>query len=118
MTETEFFSKIRSALRNAFRWWKPFALVLEKASRPYVGPNKRQKKEYQCNHCKEWFPRTHVEVDHVIECGSLRSYDDIIPFLQRLTIENLDGLQVLCKAKCHKEKTKNYLKNKKEQNEK
>jgi len=31
--------------------------ALENASRAYTGPNKRQKKEYQCAKCKEWFLR-------------------------------------------------------------
>lgn len=107
LTEAEYFSKIRSGLRSAFRFWKPMMKALEKASRDYSGPNKRQKKEYQCNMCKNWFPRTSVEIDHIEECGSLRSYDDIVPFIKRLTKEGVDSYQVLCKP-CHKIKTKKY----------
>ncbi len=107
MTESEYFAKIRSALRKGFMWWHPMMLALEKASRPYKGPNKLQKKEYQCSNCKKWFKRTDVHVDHIIECGSLKTYDDIVPFLKRLTVEDVDAFQVLCKAECHKEKTKN-----------
>jgi hypothetical protein len=47
LTESQYWSKIRSALRNAFRYWKPMMITLEAASRPYRGANKRQKKEYQ-----------------------------------------------------------------------
>ena len=112
LTESEYFAKVRSALRNAFRWWKPMMAVLEDASRIYQGPNKRQKKEYQCNHCQSWFKRTAVEIDHIEECGSLRNYDDIVPFLERLTKESKSDYQILCKP-CHKEKTKKYLESKK-----
>lgn len=104
LTESAYFSKIRSTLRSGFRWWKPMALALEKASRPYKGPNKRLKKEYQCNHCKDWKPRKEVEIDHIVECGSLKTLDDIIPFIIKLTPESPDAFQILCKP-CHRVKT-------------
>lgn len=107
-TESQYFSKIRSALRNAFRYWKPIQLAYEIASRPSQSSNKRLKKEYQCNHCKEWFPRKEVECDHIIECGSLKSLEEISQFIQRLSIEDISGFQILCKSKCHKEKTLKY----------
>lgn len=105
-TNSAYFAKIRSALRNAFRYWKPMMIALKSAERPYVGENKRQKKEYQCNMCKQWFKRTDVQIDHIVPCGSLRSYDDIVPFIKNLTKENPSDYQVLCK-KDHLEKTKN-----------
>lgn len=97
MTEAAFFGNIRSALRNGFKYWKPMMLVLNKASRPYVGDNKRQKKEYQCASCKKWFKRTDVHIDHIIDCGSLRTWDDVVPFIKRLTNEDEHSYQVLCK---------------------
>lgn len=114
MTESEYFSKIRSALRRAFMWWHPMMLALEAASRPYKGKNKLQKKEYQCFNCKQWFKRTDVHVDHKVECGSLKTYEDIVPFLQRLTVEDVNMFQVLCKDKCHKEKTNDERKRRKD----
>lgn len=110
LTEAEYFGKIRSALRRAFRWWKPMVDVLEKASRAYKGSNKLQKKEYQCKSCLEWFKRREVQIDHIEECGSLRTYEDLVPFLKRLTREEPEAYQVLCRD-CHKKKTKEYLDN-------
>ena len=113
MTEAQYFQKIRSALRNGFRYWKPATKALELASRPYVGENKRQKKEYQCVVCREWFKRTEVQIDHLVPCGTLRSYDDIGPFIEHLTIEGVENYQVLCKpdhlikTKLEKENRKN-----------
>lgn len=104
LTESQYWGKIRSALRNAFKFWKPMQMALEKASRPYNGTNKKQKKEYQCAACKKWFPRTGVEIDHIIGCGSLRSYEDIEPFIKRLTVEDVNAYQVLC-VEHHREKT-------------
>lgn len=105
LTESQYFSKLRSALRNAFRWWKPLSIALDNSSRAYNGLNKRIKKEYQCNHCKEWYIRKNIEVHHKIECGSLKTYDDIVPFIQKLTTENVSTLEVLCKE-CHLKETK------------
>jgi len=104
MTESAFWSFIRSALRQKSRWWKPITQCKQKARRPYKGPNKRQKFEYQCNNCKEWFPDKRVNVDHITPAGTLRSAADLPGFVERLFCE-IDGLQVLC-SKCHDEKTK------------
>jgi 5-methylcytosine-specific restriction endonuclease McrA len=115
MTESQYFSKIRSILRSGFRYWKPMQLALEAASRPSQSLNKRIKKEYQCNHCKKWYKRADVEIDHKIECGSLQKYEDIVPFIQRLTKENISSYDILCKP-CHKIKTDNYRQLKKKTN--
>lgn len=109
MTEVEFFGKIRSALRKAFRFWKPMNVALEAASRPNQSANPRLKKEYQCAKCKNWFARKDVEIDHIEECGSLMSLSDIPIFIERLTKEDVKAYQVLCKHD-HKEKTQAYLK--------
>jgi len=64
--------------------------------------NKRQKWEYKCAACRTWFPDKEVAVDHIIPVGTLKCEDDLLPFIQRLTVEN--GYQVLCKP-CHQVKT-------------
>jgi 5-methylcytosine-specific restriction endonuclease McrA len=112
MTESQYFSKIRSILRSGFRYWKPMQLALEAVSRPSQSLNKRIKKEYQCAKCKKWYKRADVEIDHKIECGSLSTYEDIVPFIQRLTKENVDAYQILCKP-CHKLKTDAFRQSKK-----
>jgi hypothetical protein len=112
LTESQYFQKIRSGLRNTFRYWKPMMKALEQACRTYQGSNKRQKKEYQCAHCENWFMRTGVQVDHIEECGSLSCWEDLVPFIQRLTPEDINAFQVLCKP-CHSQKTKAYKQSKK-----
>src|SRR5690348_16593857 len=87
-TEAKYFGTIRSCLRRVFRYYKPMYKALELASRPYKGENKLQKKEYQCNQCKQWFKRTEVEIDHKEELGELRKYEDIVPFIKKLTVED------------------------------
>lgn len=104
MTESAFWSFIRSALRQKSRWWKPITECKMKARRPYKGPLKRQKFEYQCNHCKKWFPEKKINVDHIIPAGTLRYASDLPAFVEKLFCE-VDNLQVLCES-CHDIKTK------------
>ena len=103
MTESAFWSFIRSALRQKSRWWKPITECKMKARRPYKGPNKRQKFEYLCNSCKTWFPDKQINVDHIVGAGSLNCSNDLPGFVDRLFCE-LDNLQVLCET-CHNNKT-------------
>lgn len=109
MTESMFWSMIRSSLRQTSRWWKPIAAAKQKAKRKYVGPNKLQKWEYQCAHCLNWFKDKEVAVDHVVEVGELRCSQDLPAFVERLFSE--DGFQILC-DECHSIKSKNYMNSK------
>jgi len=84
------------------RWPARFE-ALKNAKRPCEGKG-RQKFEYQCNKCKEWFPQKEVEVNHIIPCGSLKSWEELVPFTQKLFC-HVDGFEVVCKP-CHKEITR------------
>ena len=103
MSESAFWSFIRSALRQKSRWWKPITQCKLNAKRAYKGPLKRQKFEYQCNHCKDWFPEKKINVDHIVPAGSLNCAEDLPAFVNRLFCET-DNLQVLCET-CHNVKT-------------
>ena len=105
MTESAFWSFIRSALRQKSRWWKPIMQAKMEARRPYKGPNKRQKFEYLCAHCKAWFPEKKINIDHICPAGSLNCAQDLPGFVERLFCE-VDNLQCLCE-KCHNIKTAN-----------
>lgn len=101
--------KLLAALRRAFRkvWWMyspERKKALEAASRPYEGPNKRQKKELQCAKCGEWFKQADVDVDHIEPIGKLPDYEALTGVINRLFCE-ADGLRILCKP-CHKERRK------------
>jgi 5-methylcytosine-specific restriction endonuclease McrA len=63
----------------------------------------RQKYEYQCAACNKWYKGADVQVDHIVPCGSLKSYDDLPRFVKLMFCE-ADNLQVLCKE-CHQDKT-------------
>lgn len=103
LTESAFWSFIRSSLRQKSRWWKPIAQAKAKAKRAYKGPLKRQKFEYQCAECLQWFPDKKINVDHITPAGSLKCANDLPGFVERLFVE-VEGLQVLCSI-CHDKKT-------------
>ncbi len=105
MTESAFWSFIRSGLRQKSRFWKPITQCKMKARRAYKGPLKRQKFEYKCNVCNEWFPEKKINIDHIIPAGSLRCAQDLPGFVERLFCE-VDNLQCICE-KCHNVKTQN-----------
>lgn len=100
-TEARYFQFIRTALRSAFTRYPVKYQVLKKASKSVTG--KRHKTEYRCAECKEWFKQADVQVDHIVPAGSLKKYEDLPEFVERMYCE-ADGLQVLCKP-CHKVKT-------------
>ena len=102
-TEAAFWGFLRSNLRLASRKWPPRKSVLLAARRKSQSANKRLKWEYQCSECEGWFPEKKVEIDHIVPCGSLRSWDEFRTFAERLFCE-IDGLSVRCET-CHQEKT-------------
>lgn len=103
-TESEFWTMIRSALRRRTIYWKPISVCRDKSRRNYSGPNKRQKFEYQCNMCKEWFSGKNITVDHITPVGSLNCAEDLPNFVNVLFCE-VENLQTLCQS-CHDSKTK------------
>lgn len=111
MTESAFWSFIRSGLRQKSRWWKPISECKLNAKRAYKGPNKRQKFEYQCKSCQKWFPDKQINVDHTVPVGALNCAEDLPGFVNRLFCE-VDNLQILCSG-CHDIKTKQENENRK-----
>lgn len=100
MTEAQWLAWVRSALRSKWLKWPPRAQAIERARRPYKGPNKLQKWEVQCAMCAGWFKLKEIEVDHYPhDAGSIRSFEDIGPFVNRLYCE-VGNLRVLC-VPCH-----------------
>lgn len=100
MTEAQYLSWIRSALRSKSLRWPPRNLALQLARTPYKGPNKLQKWEYCCALCDGKFLAKQVQVDHFPKgAGSIRSIGDIGEFCNNLYCE-VENLRVLC-SECH-----------------
>lgn len=102
-TEARWWGFLRSGLRRMSVRWPPKADALRAARRAYVGPNKRRSWEYRCAACGGWFAGKDVAVDHVVPCGTLRSFADLAGFVERLFCE-AGGFQVIC-TNCHAAKT-------------
>jgi len=106
MTEAQYWSKVRSALRKTFARWRPAELAFREAecgtrTNPTTG---REKKIYRCAMCGEADYREEMQADHIEPCGSLRSPEDLVLFLERLTCEDSSKYQSLHKT-CHQTKT-------------
>lgn len=102
-TAARFWGFVRSALRQASSRYPPKYELLQSERRPYEGPNRRAKWMYKCNACKRWYQQKEVSVDHIVPVGTLKDYDDLAGFVDRLFC-GTDGLQILCTT-CHQEKT-------------
>lgn len=112
ITEAAYWQMLRSGLRRTFRWWKPAIMALNQSRIAMKGP-RGQKWAYLCVKCQKLYLRKSVQIDHIEECGSLRSYEDISGFIQRLTPESSTAFQLLCKE-CHTTKTNTTQKSKNE----
>jgi 5-methylcytosine-specific restriction endonuclease McrA len=97
-TEAKYFGFIRNALRDAFRKY-PVKHHAKNAAKEMTKKGVR----YRCADCEELFASQEVHVDHIIPCGSLKNYDDLPGFVERMFCE-VDNFQVLCKP-CHQIKT-------------
>jgi 5-methylcytosine-specific restriction endonuclease McrA len=99
-TEAKYWGYIRGALRQAFLRYPVRGAAKRRQARRVGGRHSK----YECEGCGELFDSKDVQVDHIVACGTLRAYDDLPGFVQRLFCE-ADGLQVLCTT-CHQTKTK------------
>lgn len=102
-SNAQYWQFIRAGLRAKFTRYPPKWQVLAEAKR-VAENNPRAKWEYLCTTCFGWYLQKDVTVDHIVPCGSLKSYEDLAGFVERLFCP-ADGLQVLC-IQCHKAKTK------------
>lgn len=79
-------------------------LALKASSTTYtVGRAKRVM--FLCAQCNKLHERKNVEVNHIEPAGSLKDYNDLPAFCERLFVEDISKLEVLCKP-CHLEITK------------
>lgn len=98
------YTKLRSMLRRAWSKDPERYAVLNAGKRPYaLGINKKQKWEYNCNMCNNWFKATDISVDHIIPAGTFKGPDDWATFGPGLFCVR-EHLQLLCKS-CHDRKS-------------
>lgn len=102
MTEAQYISFVKSALRSASRRWRPIYETLRKA--------RVERGKYLCNGCGGIVPPTlnkkkNIAIDHIIPIIDPKTgFIDWNNFISLLFCEE-DNLQVLCKS-CHDIKSK------------
>lgn len=99
MTEAMFFTFIRGWLRRMSKSWPPIRQAKIEARVPYVGKNKRRTWMYRCAACGKYFPDKETQVDHAEPAGTLKTFNDLPAFVERLLCEK-EFLRVLC-IPCH-----------------
>lgn len=98
------FVALRSFLRRCWVRWPERMACIREAKRQYKGENKRQKWEYRCNMCYNYFKWADgMTVDHIIPAGTFLCNDDYKTFVPGLFCDR-SNLQVLC-SDCHSKKT-------------
>lgn len=107
-TEAGYWNYLRGLLRNGFKRY-PVKFQVKNANRRKKTAKGRGY-EYPCAICNGWFVDKEVQVDHIKPCGSLKQWDDLVPFVSNMFCES-DNLQVLCKT-CHQKKTNSERKRK------
>jgi len=70
---------------------------------------RRKRVLYLCSVCDKLYDRKQVEVNHIIPVGSLKAYSDLPGFCERLFVEDVSLLEVVCKE-CHLEITQEQRK--------
>ena len=108
MSEAAFWGFIRSALRKKSMYWKPIYDCKRNAKREYVGSNKRQKFEYQCNKCKNCISFNNnsnpdiIEIDAasnngVDEIREIKNKINLVPTISKYKVYIIDEVHMLSK---------------------
>lgn len=115
LSDKEVFTSVRTMLRRA---WSDSIFkqdFLNKQSILVENTNPRSKKRFpqvrrfKCAICGGYFGSNEIELDHLIDENSLKSYDDINTFMLNIVLTSPDKLQVLCKDKKKTVKGKKVL---------
>ena len=99
LTEAGYWGYIRGVIRSGFRKYR---YKIHKSNRRAV-TGQRHKWETQCAECKGWFEDKEIQLDHIVQCGSLKCADDLAGFTTRMYCEPGD-VRDLC-VSCHQLKT-------------
>lgn len=109
MTDAAFRSWLRSQLRRVSLKWRPISEKRSQGEWAATDADKAKwgrlvKKMNTCELCGDAFPKSKLEVDHIVPCGSLLDVErDLGPFARRLFCE-IDGLRRACRV-CHQRVT-------------
>lgn len=97
LTENQLKQLIRSAVRSKWMSCNAKLAFLESKREPDTDPDSRRLWKWQCNHCKEYFGLSEINIDHI---SQEESFDDLSKaYSWASSVLNAGGdedLQVLC----------------------
>ncbi|AHX01151.1 putative HNH endonuclease [Nitrincola phage 1M3-16] len=94
-------SYLRGCLRSAWNKHPVKHIFIKKIRKQIKNPNPRGNKPtvwgFTCAMCKQDFPTSQLQVDHIEAAGQLNSLKDIQTFIERLFLVTEDDLRPVCK---------------------
>ena len=104
LNEKEACNIMRTAVRKAWMRSPIKLLAIDLATIPDNDPTTRTIWNVFCSRCETYHKKNNVEVDHMRGEHSLKTLDDLVPFVMSILDVTTHDLQVLCKP-CHRIKT-------------
>lgn len=100
-------SSIRAAIRKSFSRSEHYKNFLKSKRVEWREPNGRKRVSYLCENCLILHPIGKINVDHKVSIGRgvFEAIEDTKLFYD-LVYCDYSNLQILCRDRCHKEKTK------------
>lgn len=99
-TKSAYFSWVRGQIRRGLWSRNPIKNYIKRQAAKPAPRNSRAKKVITCEFCQKDHAQSKIEVDHIIPAGSLKDWDDVGPFMERM-LHPAGGYRLLCKP-CHK----------------
>ena len=112
-TESAFWSWCKGQLRKGWSRHPVKTAYVNKRRVMIDNPKPKGKAKIwgcQCEHCKQMFPMSNIEVDHKYTTARLTTKADIQSCVEKLWYVTFDDLAILCKD-CHRVKTYMQLHN-------
>jgi hypothetical protein len=100
LTESQIMSILRGAIREKWMYAANKLAYLNKAIVPDDDPKTRRRWKAQCEHCKEWFGKNDIQIDHIKGEHSLKSPTEVFEFYDSIMNIGFDEMQALCEP-CH-----------------
>lgn len=98
-------STVRSAIRSAWMKSNVKLAYLYMNTIPDMDDSTRTKWLCRCEMCGELFKLTDIEIDHIRGNHSFTKVEDFENYFNNILMVGFDDLQILCKDKCHSQKT-------------
>ncbi len=100
-TKAAYFAWLRGLLRKGWSRYPIKTEFMKENRKRILGKKGKEVWGAMCSECKSDKIMQEIEVDHIIDAGSLTCIEDIQPFVVRLLMCPKSNLRFICKV-CHK----------------